>query len=738
MNIKTKKILLYSLSSLAVMLLIAFVIYVSQVSIAGLYHIYTSNPECKFKVTAQGVFGKQVILQSEKGELFIEGYYKNLEIIPIKNYSKDLIYFNLENFKNHKIIVLKPSPDKKLIINSKSKLSKNFIKNSFYIIKHELKKDFVFEILLGFTVSIVIFILFLIIRKIKKRKSIGRKNLWRDKILVFVIGLIFWTLVILILAEIFLRIFGAIYSNDTQVKSRQKSGDDIVILCIGDSFTYGIGATKGNDYPSQLQRILQSQTNKNVIVYNRGRCAQNSFQVLSNLQKDIDQTNPDIAVLLFGMANSWNYLGFNPQQDHIEKIKIVKLYRRIVQNIKYKNLSSDTDENVLKYANSFLEKANNYPILGENSYMRYYYIGRYFLSLRNWHKSINYLSFALNKNPYDGKVFYALKTAVTELDTEIFLKNYYQNYENTVVNQTLDLLAKLEKQYKNPVFSFLKYNYLLSKTKDKQYRKKRAQFAYLILQNGYSPIYQIALEDFFNNDFTEVNNFLLQNYKEENSEINLARIWLMLKNLKFDELNALKDNSTQKSDTNNLFATAFLINDILSQNELNTLREELKNYGIDNLSEINSKNFDLEFLNEIFENELQVYYKDYHYFLPHVLKRSANYRDTEIFSWIESDIRSSIDLCHKNGLKIICMNYPLTPPPNSEEIHYWADSVGKMWKRIANERNLLFVDNDSIFKSLGEKQSEYFEPHKTGSEHCNNKGYELMARKIAEKIFIVF
>src|SRR5690606_14440253 len=114
----------------------------------------------------------------------------NLEIIPIKNYSKDLIYFNLENFKNHKIIVLKPSPDKKLIINSKSKLSKNFIKNSFYIIKHELKKDFVFEILLGFTVSIVIFILFLIIRKIKKRKSIGRKNLWRDKILVFDIGLI--------------------------------------------------------------------------------------------------------------------------------------------------------------------------------------------------------------------------------------------------------------------------------------------------------------------------------------------------------------------------------------------------------------------------------------------------------------------------------------------------------------------------------------------------------------------
>ncbi|MFQ3675540.1 MAG: SGNH/GDSL hydrolase family protein, partial [Endomicrobiia bacterium] len=439
MNIKTKKILIYSLGSLAVILFTAFVIYVSQVSVVGLYQISTSNPDCEFKVTAQGVFGKQIILHSNKGQLFIEGYYKNLEIIPTKNYSKDLTYFNLENFENHKITVLKPSPDEKIIINSKSKLSKNFFKNSVYILKYELKKDFVFEVLLAFTVLIVIFILFLIIKKTKKRNSIGGKNLWRDKILVFVVGFLFWTLVILVLAEIFLRIFGAIYSSDTQVKSRQKSGDDFVILCIGDSFTYGIGATKGNDYPSQLQRILQTQTNSNVIVYNRGRCAQNSFQVLSNLQKDIDQTNPDIVVMLFGMANSWNYLGFNPQQDHIEKIKLVKLYRRIVQNIKYKNLSSDTDENVLKYANSFIEKASSFRFLGENSYMRYYYIGRYFLSLRNWHKSINYLSFALNKNPYDGRVFYALKTAVTELDMEIFFKEYNQIYENTIVDQTIDL-----------------------------------------------------------------------------------------------------------------------------------------------------------------------------------------------------------------------------------------------------------------------------------------------------------
>lgn len=734
MNIKTKKILLYSLSSFAVIILTAFVIYVSQVSVAGLYQISASNPECEFKVTAQGVFGKQVILLSDKGQLFIEGYYKNLEIIPTKNYSKDITYFDLENFENHKITVLKTSHDEKLIINSKSKLSKNFIKNSVYIIKYELKKDFVFEILLAFTVLIVIIILFLIIKKTKKRNSIGGKNLWRGKILVFVVGLIFWTLLILVLAEIILRIFGAIYSSDTQVKRRQKSEDDIVILCIGDSFTYGIGATKGNDYPSQLQKILQTQSNRNVIVYNRGRCAQNSFQVLNNLHKDIDQTKPNIVVMLFGMANSWNYLGFNQKQDHIEKIKLVKLYRRIVQNLKYKNLSSDTDENVLKYANSFIEKASSFPFLGENSYMRYYYIGRYFLSLRNWHKSINYLSFALNKNPYDGRVFYALKTAVTELDMEIFFQEYNQIYENTIVEQTLDLLEKLEKQFNNYVFTYLKYDYLLWKTNDEQYRKLRAQSAYLILQYNYSPLYQIALEDYFNNDFSEVNNFLLKNYKNQNSDISIARIWLMLKNKKFEDLNALRKSLKQISDTNNLFSTACLINDIILQNESTGIEEELKNYRINNLPENNPENLDIELLNKIYENELQTYYKDYYYFLPHVLKRSANYRDAEIFSWIESDIRSSIELCRRNGLNIICMNYPLIPPPNSEEIHYWADSVGKIWKSIAKEKNIVFVDNDSIFKSLGEKQNEYFEPHKTGSEHCNHKGYELMARNIAEKI----
>jgi hypothetical protein len=69
-------------------------------------------------------------------------------------------------------------------------------------------------------------------------------------------------------------------------------------------------------------------------------------------------------------------------------------------------------------------------------------------------------------------------------------------------------------------------------------------------------------------------------------------------------------------------------------------------------------------------------------------------------------------------------------PKSSEEISFWADSVGKIWKKTALKYNLLFIDNDSIFKSKGSLQKEYFEPYEKGSEHCNDKGYGLIAENI--------
>ena len=155
---------------------------------------------------------------------------------------------------------------------------------------------------------LVITVLFLGLRRIKKSAKLKSQDLLRKvfaNISVFVLGSVFWILIILLLAEIALRIVGVIYSEKQANTDIDNTDGKFVVLCIGDSFTYGVGSTKGNDYPAQLQRILQENTEQEVVVINRGRCAQNTAQTIEKLQDDLNSCKPDMVVMLFGMANSW-------------------------------------------------------------------------------------------------------------------------------------------------------------------------------------------------------------------------------------------------------------------------------------------------------------------------------------------------------------------------------------------------------------------------------------------------
>ena len=106
--------------------------------------------------------------------------------------------------------------------------------------------------------------------------------------------------------------------------------------------------------------------------------------------------------------------------------------------------------------------------------------------------------------------------------------------------------------------------------------------------------------------------------------------------------------------------------------------------------------------------------------------------DKDIFRWIEKDISTITDICTKQGYPVICMNYPLIPPPCSDEISFWAAGVGDVWKTTARKKNLIFINQDSLFTVNFPDKSALFEPAFTGSEHCNEKGYGYMASNIYE------
>ena len=89
-----------------------------------------------------------------------------------------------------------------------------------------------------------------------------------------------------IILEIGLRILGILHlKNDALEKSPENAGKNCTtIVCLGDSFTVGEGSSYGNDYPSQLERLLNARAGENCFrVVNRGMSGKNTSQVLDKL-----------------------------------------------------------------------------------------------------------------------------------------------------------------------------------------------------------------------------------------------------------------------------------------------------------------------------------------------------------------------------------------------------------------------------------------------------------------------
>jgi lysophospholipase L1-like esterase len=83
---------------------------------------------------------------------------------------------------------------------------------------------------------------------------------------------------------------------------------DLTVLCIGDSFTFGIGAPASQSYPQQMQELLRSRfPGARIDVVNQGTPGSNSSIALRTLQQRISTQPPLVAVVWVGMNNIWNF-----------------------------------------------------------------------------------------------------------------------------------------------------------------------------------------------------------------------------------------------------------------------------------------------------------------------------------------------------------------------------------------------------------------------------------------------
>ncbi len=198
--------------------------------------------------------------------------------------------------------------------------------------------------------------------------------MFKQKILLILCALI----VIFLSLEISLRVAGFLYYfYKINNKTLNFSGKNTIrILCLGDSFTFGVGAENGNDYPRQLERLLNENCqDKKFIVYNRGIPGQNSSMVLKRLVHNINTYRPDTILLLIGSNNRTvledsNYylckkaetgkiINFFLKLDiALSKLRTYKLLRIVTLNLKNK-FKSITDSFDITGKKNFEESTEN-------------------------------------------------------------------------------------------------------------------------------------------------------------------------------------------------------------------------------------------------------------------------------------------------------------------------------------------------------------------------------------------
>ncbi len=137
----------------------------------------------------------------------------------------------------------------------------------------------------------------------------GKRTI-RERLLAAGLGL----LALLLLLEIGLRLAGSGFDQPAaEIPDPQLDGlGDRVVLAVGDSMTWGIGASHGMSWPEQLERRLdQACAPSDFTVINGGLAGANSTMILDRLEAYLPVFEPDIVVILAGGSNKINYHGYH-------------------------------------------------------------------------------------------------------------------------------------------------------------------------------------------------------------------------------------------------------------------------------------------------------------------------------------------------------------------------------------------------------------------------------------------
>jgi tetratricopeptide (TPR) repeat protein len=442
---------------------------------------------------------------------------------------------------------------------------------------------------------------------------------------------------------------------------------------LGDSFTAGVGAPYGKNYPRCLEAMLNSIGSKRKFrVINTGRSSYNTTQILSELQDALKGgIKPDLVTLLGGLANYWNYQGYHIYlkgenissviKDYLYRIRIYKLGKLLFLNIKDKFKSklfarqvadrlflNSSVPNVKKMTNDKLKERQNL-IKEPDSSAGYCRKGFFYKDQRQLNEAAECFKKSIELDPNNSTGY---------LGMGVICHEWYQ------YDEAIEWFKKSIKVNPNNSKNYSAMGYAL--IGKRQYDEALEYFKECIRLNPND-----------NSGYFGIGIF----YKD-----------------KMDYERAIP-----------YFQKAIRL-------------EPAFIYGYTELFNIYSRlgrhKEGLDFLNELAKNNSVP-----EGFIDMLNNRKEQDINKEITKWMVSDIEKIIKICKENGIKIFLLDYPNPLHLRESELFY----------NIAKTNSVTFISNSQESVNLtkaGEKIEDYCPP----GEHCNANGYAFMARNILDKI----
>ncbi len=509
----------------------------------------------------------------------------------------------------------------------------------------------------------------------------------KNKLLAAMIGV----MVILLLLEGGLRVVGAFSSGATDRRPPQDL-DTYTIVCLGDSWTYGIGAAYDKSYPRQLEDLLKALPDKKKIrVINRGVGAYNSSQILHEYKELLRSgVRPDLVIVLSGGANYWNYWGlYDALKDTsfisaatkcLYRIRVFKLTKLLFLTIKEKNRDM-IHARLASYNVDPSPEAGNMPQKQDYCTEGWRHVDR-----NEYDKAVILFKKGLHIDPREsacylglGRIYYNQKIPYTA--AAWYFKGLAANPHESEFYACMGELYAGQRQYDKAVTWYAKgiainpNNVRLYLDLGMLFREReRYDDAIAWFQKGINV-----------------------NPKDSNLYIGLGCCVYFGK----------KDYEKAK----------FYIKKGLSLSQ-----ERLSLFPVFCSALTNEERADLykELVKDGLMPQWFIQNSDYLVLDP---ARNDEKRNKRIEEWITHDVEKIISLSKARGSKVLLLSYP----------NHYMHLISLLMRQIANKNSVYFMDFERVFSDLllkGGKPEDYFVP----DNHCNAVGYGIMARNIVDKI----